>query len=89
MQSRIGNAHPEGQLGTGEQRSTNSNLTRTPYHASDGTASEFRSKGLADTAFRSDFRRTDLIAAQEAKASTNPAPEYRSDRCLASLREVA
>lgn len=89
MQSRIGRAHPAGQRGTGSNETQNSNPTHTPYHASDGTASEFRSKGLVDTAFRSDFRRTDLNAAQEAEASTNPAPEYRSDRCLASLREVA
>lgn len=88
MQSRIGNALPAGQRGQGE-RSENSNLTHTPYHASDGNASEYRSKGLADTAFRSDFRRTDLNAAQEAEASTNPRAEYDIGRLRASLREVA
>ncbi|HYG12339.1 MAG TPA: hypothetical protein VD835_20520, partial [Pyrinomonadaceae bacterium] len=70
------NAHPEGQLGTGEAHEQSIGLTVTPYHALCGTASEFRIKRLADTADRVNFPRHPLSAAQKAEASTNLQPRY-------------
>lgn len=71
MKSRIEKALPAGQRGQGRRSKRNSNLTSTPYHAQNETANYFRSKRLADATARSDFRRTDLAAAEEAQAAAN------------------
>jgi hypothetical protein len=81
---RIENAHPAGG-GTGEEPQ-NQNLTDTPYHATDRNQTDFRLKGLADTADRSFFRGTDLSAACEGYASTNPSVWYRSADPAATIR---
>jgi len=87
MQSGNEKARPVDQHRAGSSHERNTNPTTTPYHASDGTASEFLINGLADTATRSFFSGTNLVAAQEAEASTNPCVWYRTKDRVATARE--
>lgn len=79
-------ALPAGKRGQGEQAQKQTVLTQTHYHATNENASYFR-KGLADTAVRSLFPRTNLTAVLKDRSEpTSPRASYpMADRAATAL----
>ena len=80
------NAHPERQLGTGEEHFQTSELTRCTYHAQVEIQPEFLTSGLADAVSEEHFPRHSSPTALTGYASTNPSSGYDIGRHVSTSR---